>query len=306
MMRLATDCTASHSGDILSAAVATTSPTPSLAVIVSYCSNEAAFIDELLTEAVKFCPSGVVVSSGNRLYSGEPEDLGELEALKVRHPQVTFVTYDVPDDLLQTPIALHNRARQTGLRAASHLMGHDFWVLLLDGDEVPDGTQFWQWWARMLGGAAPQLDPRMAYKMRCYWYFLSRRLVAETHEDSVLLVHAAALLQQGGNGIVALQHPRERDGICMVLGVQPMRMVGGGPHGATPMFHHYSWVREGGREALVRKVSSWGHRLDRPWVQLLHTALDDLEAGRWPANDFVHGYTLRLLAPGQVAGDLEP
>jgi hypothetical protein len=259
---------------------------PKLCVAVSYCSNERPFVRALLRNALLFADS-VAVAAGSRLYSGEPEAEDHLIHLALEFPQVRFVRYDVPDALLPRPIELHNAARKAAVAAA--LLGvqspDDAWVLLLDGDEVPDGPAAGAWWRATRG----VLLPDTAYKMANRWYFLDARLVAEATEDSVLLVHASKLTSD------ALSHPRERDGVLLHHGVDRLRTMRQVPGlGGRPLFHHYSWVRED-RDALLRKVANWGHSGDRPWATLLQEQMDEVDAGRVPATDFVHGHALHLL-----------
>ena len=261
-----------------------------LATVVSYCSNERPFVNAVLQNALLFSDV-VVLAVGSRLYNGVPEDEAHIQALSHLFPDVNVARYDVTDAALSRPVDLHNAARIVGVAAAREALETrspttmttaGFWALLLDGDEVPDGPIFALWWQ------AARLRPQVPVKLANYWYFLSKRLVAETHEDSVLLVHSSLLTD------AALTHPRERDGIVACAGgVAPLRAVNG-PDCSTPMFHHYSWVRED-RAALLRKVANWGHSGDRPWAELLQHQMDEVDAGRWPTHDFVHGYRLRLL-----------
>jgi hypothetical protein len=283
-----------------------------LVTFVSYCSRERVFADAVVSNA-RQCSDLVVVCIGTRLYSGQPEDV-DAEVARVVSEQeegrcaVIAAVYDVSERMLPTPIALHNLAREAGVAAARKALSFSrpFWALLLDGDEVPDGPCVRRWW-QGAGGDAVRADPRAVHKMANHWMFMHPRLVAEELEDSVLLVHSDALLNRD-----ALAHPRERDGIYMwhlasPLGMNDMRVERRvlSDEGAV-MFWHFSWVREsnddgdGGRSALKAKCANWGHRDDRPWADLIDAAFDEIEAGRWPERDFVHGYRLRLTdaAPG--------
>jgi hypothetical protein len=279
---------------------------PRLLVAVSYCSNERMFARALLRNALALAEGAgagagaVVVAVGERLYTGEPEDEAHLAELAREFPAARFVRYAVPDAQLPRPIELHNAARKAAL--AAHFDGvpraerDATWVLLLDGDEVPDGARAAAWWRASSG----LLCADAAYKMANHWYFLDARLVADAVEDSVLLVHASRLTD------AALSHPRERDGVLLHHGHHESGGAGegGGLRVARnvpgldgrPLFHHYSWVRAD-RGALLRKVANWGHSRDRPWAELLREQLDalDVGAGRVPERDFVHGHRLRLL-----------
>lgn len=278
---------------------------PRIATVVSYSSNERMFADALLHNASMFSDV-VVLAVGERLYTGGAEDEAGLEQLVAAHPSVKLVRYPVPDRLLSTPIVLHNSARIAGYEAARAALGlsHSWaetpgpedpmWILFLDGDEVPGGARVRDWWRE----ARTLLSPNAVLKMLNYWLFLSPRLVADCHEDSVLLVHSSKLSRS------ALSHPRERDGIYLHYTeagradeITLLRRVPG--MDARPLFWHYSWVRSD-RAALHKKVQNWGHRDDLDWHSLIDTSMDDIDSGRWPAHDFVHGYRLTLLPRAQA------
>jgi hypothetical protein len=71
------------------------------------------------------------------------------------------------------------------------------------------------------------------------------------------------------------------------------------------MVWHYSWVRGGAdeedpkdsREALKRKCAGWGHAADRDWAALIDEAFDQLERGKVPEREFVHGRRLVAVDP---------
>ena len=293
-----------------------------LVTLVSYCSLEKAFGTAVISNARMFSDL-VVVSIGSRLYTGEPEDVASERASLVAGSYsdevsslcpVHVVSYEVSEPLMRTPIALHNLSREVGLQAARAALGirTPFWTLMLDGDEVPDGSRVREWW-RSSAGDAVRSDPRTVHKMANHWMFAHPRLVADTLEDSVLLVHSDALLNRE-----SLQHPRERDGIYLwhltsPEGWRDLRVVRRVlSSDGQPMFWHFSWVRssrtgadgkpDGGRAALKAKVANWGHREDADWTTLIDGVFDEMQAGRWPDRDFVHGYKLTLLEKSPVEG----
>lgn len=290
-------------------------PSAPLVTVVSYCSIESAYGDEVVSNARRFSDL-VIVSLGTRLYSGEPEDVEGIRAKLVAGVYadaisslcpVNVITYDVNDTLMRTPIVLHNLAREAGIKAARGALGARtaFWTLFLDGDEVPEGDRVREWW-RSPAGDKVRSDPRTVHKMANYWLFLHPRLVADAIEDSVLLVHSDALVNPE-----SLKHPRERDGIYLWhltsqdgwRDLKVERRVA--PVDGKPLFWHYSWVRpskmgadgkpDGGRAALKAKVANWGHKDDTVWSAMIDRAFDRIEEGCWPDRDFVHGYTLKLL-----------
>jgi hypothetical protein len=191
----------------------------------------------------------------------------------------------------------------------------DFWVLFLDGDEVPDGVRFAAWWTAQ----SSALNRNKMFKFSNYWSFIHPRLVSTEFEDSILLAHSTTLDHD------ALQHPRERDGIYMwhwtspsptALGQRVLALERGvADSSGEAMFWHFSWVRglapqgdwavcddntwswlEDARLGICEKVKNWGHRGDRDWIGLILSEFSKLEETRaWPKHDFVHGHEMRLL-----------
>lgn len=266
----------------------------SLAILVTYCSNERLFVDELLTACLAVTDV-VCVAVGRRLFDGRTEDVAHIEDLASRYPGAHFAWFDVPDVLLRTPIILHNRARLVARDAATAVLESknrsllDTWVILLDGDEIPcdGGSGLVKWWKNT--NTIASLDSQNAYKLSNKWYFLHRRLLSAGTEDSIVLVRGSFLTDDN------LSHPRERDGVCSAVcqagGVCVNNVK---DEDDRPMFDHFSWVRSS-RQHLIAKVRNWGHHGERDWVALVNKAYDDLEAGHFPDVDFVHGRKLILL-----------
>lgn len=256
-----------------------------LTIVITYCSNERMFINHIMTAALRAADT-VCVAVGRRLFDGREEDVAHVDELASRYPAARFTWFDVPDDLLETPVVLHNNARSAALSVKSDLS--DSWVIMLDGDEIPcdGGLPLLDWWT----ANRKDLDVHTAYKLANRWFFLHPRLVSERTEDSIVLVHGSHLTD------AALSHPRERDGVCIMLcqnGGCCTRGVSG--LDGKPMFDHFSWVRES-RAHLIAKVTNWGHSGERDWVALVENAWRDMEQGRLPDRDFVHGRLLRLLS----------
>lgn len=271
---------------------------PSLVILVTYCSNERAYIDKLL-EGALHAADLVCVAVGRRLFDGREEDAEHIQTLAVQYPRARFVWFEVdPPDLLATPVVLHNRARTSARDLATLVLAGrgsslaECWTILLDGDEVPceGGKALREWWL----ANQTSLVPARTYKLSNSWFFLHPTLVSEQHEDSVVLVHGSHLTDR------AMTHPRERDGVCFVVsesGGECTRAVMGLK--GQPMFDHFSWVRAS-RDLLLAKVANWGHSKDsgRDWTGMVNHAYDEMEAGRLPKRDFVHGRRLlTVMAP---------
>lgn len=257
--------------------------TPTLTILITYCTNERMFIDDLLVAALHAADT-VCVAIGRRLFDGREEDAAHVQELSLRYPSVHFTWFEVPDVLLATPIVLHNSSRVAARDVTPVL---DAWVMLLDGDEVPrnGGRPLRDWWV----GIHSRLEVQNVYKLSNRWFFLHPRLVSDMTEDSIVMVHGSHLTDN------ALTHPRERDGICMTVcgygGTCVRGMLG---EDGKPMFDHFSWVRES-RVLLLAKVANWGHSKDRDWSALINQAWIQMEQGKLPDRDFVHGRRLKLL-----------
>jgi hypothetical protein len=59
-------------------------------------------------------------------------------------------------------------------------------------------------------------------------------------------------------------------------------------------FDHFSWVRS--KEILLQKVSSWSHRNDKNWTELLLKAYQE---DILTTKDFVHNYEYDILKEGE-------
>jgi hypothetical protein len=247
-------------------------------VVISFCANDIPFIDKTLSECKKFCDD-VIVVYGSRMYDGGDADLALVGMLSERHETVQFCMYDV--DLSQTlnprgregvqkrPLAYwHNLARWTGICRCTN-----DWILLLDGDEVPDGAKVKRW-------LQVEKDPDTIYKAANFWYFKLAENQATTLEDSVLLVHKCHLTRGNVFGDM------ERDHIHASSGAKLERLVKD-PEGNV-MFHHFSWVR--GKEGLKRKLRSFAHSQDM-FKNVDIDVLVDYIYRNDDVNDVIHNYT---------------
>lgn len=268
-----------------------------LSIQIVYCSNEHTYIDDILRAASR-AADVVTVAVGRRLFDGRVESEDHINAIAARHPTVRFGWYDVPDALIPTPIVLHNRARRLArnlaVQALATITGEaepDYWAILLDADEVPrdNGSPLVAWWRASDYGHL--LEKERVYKLANRWFFMHRRLVSDGFEDSVVLAHSSLLTH------AALDHPRERDGVCFCAeDACPSKPTVRDVRGldSQPMFDHFSWVRSS-RDLLLAKVKTWGHKNDRDWSSLVNNVSDDIERGVFPTRDFVHGRKLILL-----------
>lgn len=260
-----------------------------LSIVVSYCSNERAFLDAQVRELGKVQSAldaagrrcTLIYSMGSHLFNMVPDATAVKDVKMVAtacNCQVQTVSYDVHDDVRTVPRKYHNMARAEAVKLLESLSLRDTWVLFLDADEIPDGALFAQWFL----ANSVHLRETMAYKLACHWYFLKPTWRAREEEDSIVLIHHGRLSRE------ALTDERERDGLVRHCPGGCMRRL---MSSQGVMFHHYSWVRS--RAGLLHKVQTWGHRRDRDWIALLGSLWTMKEP---PANgDFVHGYQYDLV-----------
>lgn len=256
---------------------------PDLAIIVSYCSNEAAFLNAQLAELAKVQKAvmaklggrcQLIFSIGSHLFNmksdGNAPDAVRLAAQR-HDATIDIVTYDVGEDVHAVPRKYHNLAREKAVQQLTPNV--KYWVLFLDADEIPEGDTFAKWFL----GNVHSLRSIMAYKFACYWYFLKPTWRAREEEDSMVLIHADQLT------VEALRGEHERDSLVKHCpGGCLRRLV---DTDGCAMFHHYSWVRS--KECILHKIRTWGHRNDKDWERLVE---EHWSSSGDPGRDFVHGY----------------
>jgi len=168
----------------------------------------------------------------------------------------------------------HTLSRWIGV---CHLMDEIDYVLFLDTDEIVDSRAFLEWLD------THEYQKYKAMKLANYWYFRLPSYQGKKWEDSIVFAKRDILtkkrvLQKGErNAIYDLAPPRKARYVL-------------GPN-KSPMVHHFSWVRT--EEEMLKKVTSWGHKEDRSWPQLV------AEEFSRPFNgtDFVHGYRYETVKP---------
>jgi hypothetical protein len=250
-----------------------------IGAVVSYCTNEEVFLAPCL-RALRFFCDQIVISCGDALYDGTPEDQTRLEAARRKHRDVQFVNfhYDPQFKTLGT-MFWGGFQRAAGLEA---LRSSIEYVLLVDVDEIIESKLFVQ-----LLRESNYRDYTLM-TLVAYWYFGSTSCRATTMEQGPSLVRKGAL-HPGW-----LVTPMDRAALLSVIPDPKLTNV---TYGDRPMVHHYSWVRS--REEMLRKVRAWGHNRDRDWEKLVeeYFARPEAERSEPGFRDFVHGYTYETVAP---------
>jgi hypothetical protein len=251
-----------------------------IAAVVSFAAMDYKFLAPCLKELRKFCDQ-IVVSYGDHLYDGTPENLDLIEKAKTEHRDIQFAkfSYDPKFKSLGT-LFWGGFQRVVGLEL---LLPSIEYVLLVDVDEIIESTPF----IRLLNES--NYRDYNVLTFATYWYFGSTSNQATQLESGPLVLVKRRLVRPGW-----LITPADRRILENILPDPKLNMV---TYGADPLVHHYSWVRN--REEMLQKVISWGHNKDRDWVKLVeeYFALPESERTGDRFKDFVHGYTFRPVKP---------
>jgi len=247
-----------------------------LATVINFSSNEAPFLKACLEEALRFSDQ-ILVPVCDHFFDGSAENRPLLNAIYASHPQVQFIEYAWSEKNFYANHSTHfwhNLSRLIGSYFLKEEIEH---VLFLDVDEIVDGEVFAKWLESF------SLADYTALRLACYWYFREAKYQALQWEDTPLLISKAALHYD------ALMHPSERAGTFHLAEGKKLRSITS--EDGLPMVHHYSWVRS--KEALLRKVSCWGHRDERDWPRLIEEEFSKEFSG----TDFVHSYAFQEVKP---------
>lgn len=253
----------------------------SIAVVINFCSNESSFIGSCIEEARKFARQ-IIIPVCDHFFDGVEENRTLLEKIYRSYPDCLFLEYPFIPSILRRHIVKgvpqvpfwHSFSRLIG---ASFLECEIETILFLDADEISDGFKFCEWLE------TGDYQQNTVMKLSNYWYFREPIYQALPWEDSIVLVRRRVLTRD------LLFQQGERDAIYQFLPGPKRRNITG--IDGQPMFHHFSWVRT--KEAMLRKVQSWGHKSDRNWVELVEKEF----LGPFQGTDFIHGYRYKTVSP---------
>jgi len=235
-----------------------------VATVINYCTNEYRFIHKCINNVSLFS-SQIIVAVCNSFFDGKPENRYLLNRTYEENPDALFIEFQYDENLFMRNGAHfpHNLARWIGYK---YLNSDIEYILFIDADEIVDGALFKKW-----------LDQDIfinlaAMTFRSYWYFRKSFYRARQTETLGVLISRNSITK------TKMFHNRERNAMLQT----PAGLVF--PYEGEPFFHHFSWVRT--KKEMLRKVSSWGHKNDRNWVELVEQEFTGTFSGR----DFVHGY----------------
>lgn len=246
---------------------------PKITSLINYCTNDYKFVGHCIREAAQFSDE-VIVPYTNYFYDGTPENQELLDRTIAENPLARFKFFPYDPKLNVLPQHWVTFARVVGWKESSPET--DF-ILFLDADEVIDAKRFIEWLEKF------PLSKMNVIKLANYYYFREPRYQAETFEDSVVLARKSLLTEP------MIMDFLDRDKSYRDIAEPKARMVLGTDQ--QPLIHHYSWVRS--EEEMVKKVSTWGHSHERPWVDLVREEF----ANGFKGKDFVHGYQYKTVEP---------
>lgn len=221
-----------------------------ITTIINYCTNDYVFLKPCIDHARPFSEK-IIVPYCDHFNDGTPEnrELLERSVRENAYGQVEFIEFAY--EPTQTSRWHSNAARKLGIDAAP---ADTEYFLLLDTDEIVEPDRFLLWLKQQEGNL---LD---SYKLANYFYFRETRYRSKTNEDSIILVKKGPMTDNDA----LIFHPEERFGLWFYTNKKDrMCMLDG-----KPFIHHYSWVRS--KEAMLKKVTAWGHNKDKDWVALVN------------------------------------
>ncbi len=231
-----------------------------VAAVLSFCTNDIRFLNRWIEEAKEFAHQ-IVIPVSDHFFNGTEENKDLLRVAYQQHPDCTFIEFPYSNqELYPSYLAVkptddtwsrlwHNFARLIGF---FHVDPTNEWVLFSDVDEIFEGKRMKE------SLDAGHFDPYQAVRMTGYAYGRKAHIRAKKLQVLSLLVRREALRPH------FFYHPDERYALLKQIdGVKEdeMRGVDG-----MPLMHHYSWVRS--EEEFLKKIQSWGHRLDQEWNRL--------------------------------------
>lgn len=246
---------------------------PKITTLINYCTNDYKFIGPCIKEAQKFSEE-VIVLYTDYFYDGTPENQYLIDKTIKENPNVKFEFYEFDINLNRLAQLWHGYVRLIGWKVSSPETSH---ILFLDADEVVDAERFNSWLQKYPVASVNVI------KLANYYYFRETCYQAETFEDSVVFARKDLLTDS-----MFLDY-LDRDQIYREIAEPKARMVMG--IDKQPLIHHYSWVRN--EEEMIKKVSTWGHKHERPWLELV---IEEFKNG-FKGKDFVHHYTYKTVEP---------
>lgn len=233
--------------------------------VISYCTIDDMFIRDNIRQCLYFSNDIYIVASSH-FFDGTPEDESKIKSLKEfcrQFPNVHLIRFKWEEG--QNPRFWHNYARWFGFQQCD-----TEYIMFMDSDEIFEGEL-----------AAKAFEDEVffsvydEYVFSCYWYFREPIFRAKSLEQCHKLIRSSILSKE------ILFSEYELGSIGFSSKYKNMQNV---QYNRRPILHHFSWVRT--KEEMLRKTSSWGHKNDKNWKELI----DEEFSRPFNGTDFVHGY----------------
>jgi hypothetical protein len=240
--------------------------------VISYCTVDDMFIRENIRQCLFFSKEIYIIASSH-FFDGTPEDETKVGALKEfckQYPNVHLIRFKWEEG--QTPRYWHNYARWIGIQQCN-----TEYIMFMDADEIIEGEL-----ARESFSYKDFYKKYDEYVFSCYWYFREPIFRAKSLEQCHKLIRASALTKD----LVFSEHERGAVGLS-----NRYRSIFKVQYNGRPIVHHFSWVRT--KEQMLRKTSSWGHKDDKNWKELIEEEFSRPFNG----TDFVWGYEYDIMQP---------
>jgi len=243
-----------------------------ITTIINYCSNDYVFLKPCIDSALALSDS-VIVPYCDHFLDGTPENKELINRGIKENKNAQFFEFQYSPS--QTSRWHHNAARKVGISMAPQDTDY---FLFLDVDEIIVPDQFKDWWSHQ------QYQLLTSYKLANYFYFRDVIYQAKEWQDSVVLVKKGTFTED-----IFIFHENERSAFYdYVPKNERARNV---IYNGKPFIHHYSWVRS--KEAMIKKVTCWGHSKDRDWVSAIHEEFSVPFRGK----DVILGYEYNTVDP---------
>ena len=228
--------------------------------IINYCTNDYMFLKHCIDAVLPFSHKVIVVYCDHFL-DGTPENIELITKGIYENPKAEFIEFQY--DSTQSSRWHHNACRKIGFVNAPQ---DTEYFMLLDVDEIIEPQKFIKWWNMQKNNL---LD---SYRLSCYWYFRDFKYRCKHTEEAIAIVKKGPLTEND----TLVFHQEERKALFWCV-AKNRRMDGCNLNG-IPFSHHYSWVRS--KEAMIKKVQSWGHNKDQDWVYLVNKEFEQPFRGK--------------------------
>lgn len=232
--------------------------------IIPFCSYDYKFINHTI-EGIRSVSSNIIVTYFDYTFDNKPENMDLIEKVKSDNKDCKFIKLDY--DFSNTARWHHNYTRWIGYQ----LSKSDF-ILFLDSDEVFESDKIKNWVQNV--NECPDVTT-----FANYWYFRSTQYRANIIEDSPVMVNRKIINHD------SIFQDLERGYFKYVTSNKQESVLG---LDGKPMCHHYSWALD--KAEMLRKISSWGHKGEENWVELIEEEF----SRDFNGTDFIKGYQYEI------------